>query len=428
MSEALLKSNATDEQTRSALQKFENIFGSYENHITTLVKAKGLDPRNFMVTVINSFKRNPTLLECEISTVLGAVLASAELGLEPNTPFQLSHIIPYNNNKAPKGKPAVWVKEAQFQIGYQGWIELFQRHEKIESWDFAVVYENEEFKQIKGSKPDLIHVPIEDPEKRGSRKGAYAIAWLTGNDLPTWAYVSKSDIDVIKTKSRGSDSEYSPWHEKNDPMGWMWMKVAIKQLAKKLPKTREIELSIYAEDAVETGKALKADPENKTIQLDPVESQEERNQNKAAEQSRNVAESTASMFNKPKEENESQPPVQEPTEKKTESLKDDQSIPIEEENDRPRVSDKPESNGSGSKKPDGNSGTPESNLPERRKKAIYHFISLGINKERLLHHLELDNEDEISMDHLIMLEDIVKEASRKGGRSINELIPPVKSN
>lgn len=81
-------------------------------------------------------------------------------------------------------------------------------------------------------------------EDRGEAIGAYAIAILPdGKRL--CKVMSKSDIEKIKVMSKGAKSEYSPWNATaSDPEKWMWKKTAVKQLAKLLPKTEELNQAI----------------------------------------------------------------------------------------------------------------------------------------------------------------------------------------
>jgi recombination protein RecT len=281
MSNSLLPANANDEQIKVALRRFDSTLASYRDDIGNLVKSKGINPDEFYLTVINSFKRNPKLLECELPSVIGGVLAAAELGLMPNTPFQLSFLVPYRNSQKN-------VTEAQFQIGYQGWIELFNRHPNISHFDCELVFEHDEFEERKGVEQTLIHKPAKG--ERGKRIGAYAIVWTT-NGKTTWTFMRESEIMAIKKLSK------SPaWDEAKDPMGWMWKKCAVKQVAKKLPKTREIEIAIYAEDAEHVGKPISVDPERKTIAIEALET--EADKAKAAESDKNqrVMEGAAEMF------------------------------------------------------------------------------------------------------------------------------------
>lgn len=273
----------------SAIKRFESTINSYEDHIQSLLASKRLDPNEFINSVINSVKRNPKLLECEQSTLFGAVLMSAELGLPPNTPHGLSWILPYNVNVG-SSQNKRYESQAQFQIGYQGWIEIFNRHPAISQVDCNLVFENDEFKEVKGANPSLNHVPAESHTGK-KRRGAYAIAWLKDKPHPVWVYMSAEEIMLIKSKSQGGGVA---WKEENDPMGWMWMKSTIKQLAKKLPKTQEMRHAIYAQDTEDVGKPIKAD--GKTIQLDPVEDEKDRKAAQKEQSNAEVGEASSELF------------------------------------------------------------------------------------------------------------------------------------
>lgn len=303
--DVLLVKDANRNQESVAVAKFEELLSSYNDHLNSLLLSKQVDPKEFQASIVNSVMKNPKLLECTTASLMGATLTAAELGLMPNTPFQLANIVPYSNNKGDKTKPN-WVKEAQFQIGYPGWIELFDRHPKIEWVDCQLVFENDDFKETKGTKPDLIHNPTHG--KRGKRIGAYAVAKMKSGQV-TWVFMNEAEIMSIKRKSPGAfykdgnENKNSPWFEDNDPMGWMWMKCPIKQLAKKLPKTREMNIGVKAQDFEESGKAIKA--KGSTIDLDELNSREEARQKEVEsrdlEALKNVAESaTASHEGKVK--------------------------------------------------------------------------------------------------------------------------------
>lgn len=291
MNKQLLTSQASDEQKKGAIKQFEGVLKSYDTHIDSLLKSKRMDPQEFKVSVVNAIKKNPALLECEVSSLFGSILTAAELGLMPNTPFQLSYIVPYFNND-------IKMKQAQFQIGYLGWIELAGRNESIAQMSSELVYANDDFEDVKGSDPVLLHKPAKND--RGERIGAYAIAWLT-NGHKIWCYLPKEDILKIKKLSKGSDSKHSAWNEDNDPNGWMWKKCAIKQLAKMLPKTREIQLGIYAQDAEELNKSIKVTDDG-TLNIDDLQDKDEQRRQNVADLDKMVTEHAAGLFGNDKKD------------------------------------------------------------------------------------------------------------------------------
>ena len=59
-----------------------------------LPKSKGMDAERLSRITLTTLRTNPKLLECSVESLLGAVLQSAQLGLEPNL-LGSCHFIPY---------------------------------------------------------------------------------------------------------------------------------------------------------------------------------------------------------------------------------------------------------------------------------------------------------------------------------------------
>jgi phage RecT family recombinase len=92
----------------------------------TDVASRYLDPERLLRLCVNAVKKNPKLARCDTGSLLGSMMTSAALGLEPNTVTQEAFLIPYDNRRQIDG---TWrtVTECQFQIGYRGWIKLADR-------------------------------------------------------------------------------------------------------------------------------------------------------------------------------------------------------------------------------------------------------------------------------------------------------------
>lgn len=254
-------------------QVFEKQLTSYGGNMKALLAAHNMSEQEFMVTAINAVKKTPALLNCDRATLIGAILTSAELGLPPNTPMGFAFIIPYKR----KGKD-----EAQYQIGYQGWLEIMQRNPKVESIDSGIVYEKEEWYFNKGLRVPFSHKPL-PPKDRGVAIGAYAIAWIKGSEKPKAVFLYAEEIMQFKKISQGASSEYSPWNQdEKDPQKWMWRKTAIKQLSKELPKTRDISRAYVQDNITETGGNQRVTPEGEIIDVEAVPVAEKKAEEKAA--------------------------------------------------------------------------------------------------------------------------------------------------
>lgn len=259
------QSTAVTTAKPTQLDVFHGNLKRYEGDLSALLKIHNIAPEKFMTLTLNAVKRLPRLLECDPKTLFGSIMVAAELGLEPNTQMGYAHILPYKR-KWKEGSAWKESLEAQFQIGYPGWVEIMHRNPKIESIDTGIIWENEAWYFDKGKREPFSHKPL-PPDKRGDNWVAvFAIAWLSKATRPKVIVLYKADIDKIKALSQGATSEYSPWNSTKDPFLWMPRKTALKQLVKELPKTREIETIYHLDNTVETGGTVRLN-DDKTIEI-----------------------------------------------------------------------------------------------------------------------------------------------------------------
>lgn len=205
---------------------------------------------------LTTLRLNPKLTECTPESFLGALFQSAQLGLEPNVEGQ-AYILPYLNSKKiidENGK-AKWIKvlEAQFQIGYKGYIELFYRHNAADYIDMHTVYENDVFEYSYGTEPYLKHCPT--LKNRGEVIAYYAVAKIK-NGGSVFKVMGKDEcIEHGKTHSKCFDKETqsfdknSPWYK--DPNA-MCKKTVLIQLAKLLPKSIELQKALAMDNTTKS--------------------------------------------------------------------------------------------------------------------------------------------------------------------------------
>lgn len=114
------------------------------------VAGKFLTADRMLRLCINAVKKTPQLLQCDPQTVLGAMMTSAALGLEPNTVQQQAFLIPYKR-RAKQGDTWVDVYECQFQIGARGFVTLAYRSPRIEMLQAECIHQGDHFKHRLGS-------------------------------------------------------------------------------------------------------------------------------------------------------------------------------------------------------------------------------------------------------------------------------------
>ncbi len=86
-----------------------------KNQINSVVGGK--NGTRFISSIISAVQATPVLQECTNSSILNAALLGEALNLSPSPQLGQVYLVPYDNKN--KG-----VKEAQFQLGYKGYIQL----------------------------------------------------------------------------------------------------------------------------------------------------------------------------------------------------------------------------------------------------------------------------------------------------------------
>lgn len=186
------------------------------------------DAAAFKVAAIDYVRRMPKLLECNRISLLSAFVNLAQFRFMPMGVNGQGYIIPYGS-------------EAKFQIGYQGYVDLFYRA-GVKSVKALVVYSNEHFRYEEGLETLLEHTPTKFGEKKGDPVGVYAVA-VTPTGGKVFKVMSRDEVMAIKNMSKAKDKKDSPWNS-GDPEMWMWKKTCLIQLAKLLPKSIEIQRAI----------------------------------------------------------------------------------------------------------------------------------------------------------------------------------------
>jgi recombination protein RecT len=200
----------------------------------------------FARIALTAIRQNPKLAQCTQESFAASLMTCAQLDLEPNTPQQLAHLIPYG-------------KECTFQPGYPGLMELAYRTGKVSAFHADVVYRKEVetglFRYTKGIDPTIHHeVDVLGDAREGEIVSAYAVAKMK-DGTPIFRVIDRKDVERAKKTSaslKGEKTQYSPWNTSPDAM---WMKTAIKRLCNFLPRTEQLALAIELDDKAERGES-----------------------------------------------------------------------------------------------------------------------------------------------------------------------------
>ena len=208
---------------------------------------KGYDAERFVRVCKTVVRENDKLQQCDVQSLLGSLMISAQLGLEPNTTLAEAHIIPYGN-------------KAQFQMGYRGLIKLAWNSGLIVSIDYDKICENDTYEYSKGDGGKFIHTPSLS-EDRGNTIAYYAYAVMKGGGKAVHLMTMKEVQDHGKKFSKAFSHKSSPWVTDFDSMAY---KTVLIQLAdKKLPKATQSEAMMRLAQAVQKDSTTNYLPEEK---------------------------------------------------------------------------------------------------------------------------------------------------------------------
>ena len=138
-----------------------------------------------------AIQKTPKLAECDMMTLLGAMITLGTLGLEPNTPLGQAYLIPFEKRTKENGRWVTTGVDVQVIIGYKGYIDLARRSGELVNIHADVVYEGDDFTFEYGTGMHMRHVP------RGAR----------ANRKPLWAYF------YAKLADGGEAFEVLPYEE-----------------------------------------------------------------------------------------------------------------------------------------------------------------------------------------------------------------------
>lgn len=199
----------------------------------------GKNSATFATSVMQIANSNALLRTADSSSVFNAACMAATLNLPLQNGLGFAYIVPFKNNKERK-------VEAQFQIGYKGFIQLAQRSGQFKRLVALPVYKKQLIKKdfINGFEFDW----EQEPEKDENPIGYYAYFKLV-NDFSAELYMSHDDI--VKHAQRYSQTfkkGFGVWHDNFEAMA---LKTVMKLLlSKQAPLSVEMQQAVLADQAV----------------------------------------------------------------------------------------------------------------------------------------------------------------------------------
>ena len=227
-----------------------NLNEKYMNQVVNFYNGDKRAAMRFMTGFIDHIRRVPKLVECTPVSLVNSAMMIASFRFTPSGTAGEAYIIPYANHG---------VLEAQFQMGYQGYVTLFYRA-GVRSIQGDIVREQDESSYENGV---IIHkVDMrKSKEERGKAIGAYVRVVMPSGETVT-KYMNATDIiSHAKKFSKAFSKPDSPWNEKNDPELHMWKKTVLLQMKSTLPKNSELVRAMeedFKDSTVSTASVLDA--------------------------------------------------------------------------------------------------------------------------------------------------------------------------
>ena len=214
--------------------RISEVLGIYQETLMRLLKSEELAKRaiQIMSTVV---ARNPQLQECSPSSIIGGMIQAAMLELDFNPSLGLCYLVPYG-------------KDAQFQLGYRGMIQIAHSGEQIKDLYAEIVYNDDEFEIEYGLNRVLIHKPkflhIGNSEKI---RYVYAVA-KTKSDGTFYTVLSKAQIEALRKRSPMQKFKVNGAWATDYPE--MAKAKAIKQLFKYLPFNVSSNKNVFVDNSI----------------------------------------------------------------------------------------------------------------------------------------------------------------------------------
>jgi recombination protein RecT len=219
---------------------------------------------SFITSVLQVVASNGLLAQSTPESVIGAVYTACALNLPLNNNLGFAYIVPFKNKQGQQ--------EAQFQLGYKGFIQLSQRTGQIKRIGAVAVYDGDEEEDVKQRLTSLIpKTPVGSiigySAYLETVTGFEAIHVMSIDELKSHAF--KYSQTYKSSESKGQN--WSTWHQQFDAMA---KKTVIKLLISKYaPMSVELIKAIDNDQAIvsidEVGNESTSYPDNEIKDITP---------------------------------------------------------------------------------------------------------------------------------------------------------------
>mgnify|MGYP000928683026 FL=1 len=204
----------------------------------------GVSPDRIVRVALTTLRTTPKLLQCTPESFLGALMLSAQLGLEPG-PLGHAYFVPRYSKKHK-------AHEVTFLLGYKGLIDLARRSDQVETIEAHEVYETDDFDAEYGTEGYLRHKP--NLRRRDGRPWLYYCLCKLRGGGHQWLAMNVEEIE--ERRKRSSTPDAGPWTTDFDAMA---RKTTVRALAPFLPLSVHAAQAIARDESVTRGIVTRAD-------------------------------------------------------------------------------------------------------------------------------------------------------------------------
>lgn len=186
----------------TGIKAFNNLIGSDLMKTKIYQMVGRTDAQEFITSISSAVNSNPALAECDAQSIISAALLGQSLHLKPSPQLGYFYMVPYNNNKKK-------CKEAQFQMGYKGYLQLAIRTGEYVDIDAMEIREGEYLGRNKiTGKPQFEFI-----EDDGVRENLPVVGYMAYFEMKN-GYIKQ--IYWSKEKMLNHADEYSQAFSKNE--------------------------------------------------------------------------------------------------------------------------------------------------------------------------------------------------------------------
>lgn len=219
--------------TTNALFAQDNVRAKFEEML-------GKRAPQFITSVLQIASQNELLAKADPMSIFNAAAVAATLDLPLNNNIGFAYIIAFNN----KQKDGTFKVEAQFQIGWRGFVQLAQRTGQFKTISACPIYEG----QIKSHNP-LTGIEFDFNNKISDTVVGYASYFSLINGFEKTFYMTVDELKKHGAKfSKTYQKGYGLWKDDFDSMA---QKTVIKLLLSKFaPLSIEMQKAIHTDQAI----------------------------------------------------------------------------------------------------------------------------------------------------------------------------------